>query len=506
MSEEIEIGGLKIPQADWESTSASVQHLLVKLVQANQRLHQENQELRERQQHLEERLNQNSKNSSRPPAKDDLGFKSPKKPTQSKRKRGGQPGHRGHQRFLYEPEDCRLVQDCKPAVCNCCGSALVGEDEAPYRHQVVEIPPVVPEVREYRLHQLTCFHCGCQTRAQLPNEVSQSGYGERVASIVGLLSGRHHQSHQLVQALLCDLFGMFLSIGSINRLRQEVSAALATPVAEAKAYVQQQDVVGSDETGFPQHNGDGNNPQAKRGWLWVLVSPLVYCFEIALSRSQATAKQFIGAAFTGIVTSDRYSAYNWLPLTQRQVCWAHLQRDFVAMSQRPGSAAEIGQALLRRQRRLFRWWHRVRDGTISYERFREAVVLLRRGFQHELATAATLTLGKGEKMPLAKTVRTCRQLLKLEEALWTFVDYPGVEPTNNAAERALRPAVIWRRLSFGSKSQTGSEFVARILTVTTTLKAQQRSVLDFLTQACHAARFGYEPPSLLPDSDVIPIV
>ena len=497
MSEEIEIGGLKIPPADWEAAPASVRQLV-------DQLHQENQALRERLSQLEERLNQNSKNSSRPPSKDALGFQRAKEASKSERKRGGQAGHQGHQRSLYASEDCTTLEDVKPRVCQQCGMALVGEDASPYRHQVVEIPPVVPTVHEYRLHCLSCLHCGSQTRASVPEGVTQSGYGERLASIVGVLSGRHHQSHGLVQALLCDLFGVSLSVGSINRLRQEVSEALAATVGEAKRYVQTQAVIGSDETGFPQHNGDGNNPQAKRGWLWVVVSPLVCFFEIALSRSQATAKQILGVEGRAIVTSDRYGAYTWLPVTQRQVCWAHLQRDFVAISQRSGAAAEIGQALLRRQRRLFRWWHRVRDGTMSDTLFQEAVAHLRRGFHHELSTTAALALGKNEKTPLAKTVRTCRQILKLEEALWTFVDHPGVEPTNNAAERALRPAVIWRRLSFGSKSQAGSEFVARILTVTTTLKAQQRSVLDFLTQACRAARFGHDPPSLLPDSDGIP--
>lgn len=174
------------------------------------------------------------------------------------------------------------------------------------------------------------------------------------------------------------------------------------------------------------------------------------------------------------------------------------------MSQRPGASAAIGQALWRRHRRLFLWWHRVRDGTLSQALFVEAVAYLRRGFQQELASTAALVLGKNEKTPLAKTVRTCRQILKVEAALWTFVVHPNVEPTNNAAERALRPAVIWRRLSFGSKSKAGSEFVARMLTVTTSLKAQNRSVLDFLTQACRAARFGHEPPSLLPDTAQIP--
>ena len=171
------------------------------------------------------------------------------------------------------------------------------------------------------------------------------------------------------------------------------------------------------------------------------------------------------------------------------------------MAERIGASNEIGEALLRRQHRLFRWWHQVRDGTLSREQFIQQVSHLRQGFKADLAEAAALPIEPDEKTPLAKTVRTCRRLLKIEPALWTFVYTPGVEPTNNAAERALRPAVIWRRTSFGTQSQNGSQFVARMLTVTTSLKAQGRNILDFLSQACLAARSGKAPPSLLPQDE-----
>lgn len=232
--------------------------------------------------------------------------------------------------------------------------------------------------------------------------------------------------------------------------------------------------------------------------MWVLVTPLVSFFEVVFSRSQQTAKDLIGESYSGIVTSDRYSAYGWIELARWQVCWAHLKRDLTAMAERIGVSHEIGDALLRRQRRLFRWWHRVRDGTLSRAHFIAQVSHLRKGFQATLTEAAALPIEPDEKSPLAKTVRTCRRLLKVEPALWTFVCIDGVDPTNNAAERALRPAVIWRKTSFGAQSQSGSQFVARLLTVTTSLKAQGRNILDFLTHACLAARTGKESPSLLP--------
>ena len=349
---------------------------------------------------------------------------------------------------------------------------------------------------EYRLHQLSCEACGHLTRAGLPTGASPSGYGERVSAIVVLLSGPYRHSYRQVCALMTDLFGVSLSRGTVGRLRDEMSAALSAPVAAVKAYIHRQPVIHSDETSFPQGNRDGRNPKRTKGGLWVLVTPLVSFFEVVLSRSQQTAKTLIGEVYGGIVISDRYSAYGWIALEQRQVCWAHLKRDLTAMAERTGGSHEIGEALLRRQRRLFRWWHRVRDATLSRDQFIRQVNYLRQGFKTTLEETAALPIAPDEKSPLAKTVRTCRRLLKVEPALWTFVSVVGVEPTNHAAERALRPAVIWRKTSFGAQAQRGSQFVARLMTVTTSLKAKGKNILGFLTQTCLAARTGKEPPSL----------
>ena len=490
MSEEIEIAGIKVPKADWDATPASIQALVIVL---SERLSQ-----------LEEKLNKNSRNSSKPPSAD--GFGKPakgkgkaKQPTRKDAQRDSSKSPR-QVRKLYPIEACKEVHEVIPEVCGGCGGGLSGYDRQAHRHQVIELPPITPTVMEYRLHQLTCECCGESTRARMPAGVSPLGYGERLSAIVAMLSGSYRQSHRQVQALMGDLFNVRVSRGGVGRLRQEMSEAVSAPVAEAKGYVQAQAVKHSDETSFVQGNRDGQNPHKKKGWLWVLATPLVSFFEVVLSRSQATAKALIGENFSGVVNSDRYSAYYWIALNQWQVCWAHLKRDLTAIAERSGVSKEIGEALLSRQKRLFRWWYQVRDGTLSREAFIERVNYLRTGFKAELEATANLSIGKRETTPLARTVRTCRQLLKVEPALWTFVYTPGVEPTNNAAERALRPAVIWRRTSFGSQSQSGSEFVARMLTVTTSLKAQNRSILDFLTQACHAARLGLPPPSLIPQT------
>ena len=225
-------------------------------------------------------------------------------------------------------------------------------------------------------------------------------------------------------------------------------------------------------------------------------------FEIALTRCTQGALNLLGENFRGILNSDRHGAYNWVDLEKRQLCWAHLKREFIKISERPGVSAELGTALVKQQEKLFELWHRVRDGTLSRDDFRELVVEIRSSIKATLTEADSYSIGTREKTPLAKTVRTCRQLLKVEPGMWLFVTTVGVEPTNNAAERAIRPAVIWRRTSFGSQTEAGSNFVARMLTVVTTLKSQKRNVLEFMTQAVVAARGGTTAPSLLPSTNI----
>jgi len=488
----------QIPLVDWEKTPASVQKLVEGMGQQIESLEKQLVDVLALQQQLLEKANRTSKNSSSPPSADPPGFGKKQEKNKSHKKRGGQPGHDGHSRNLYPIEKCCEVHDYHPTTCRSCGESLNGEDTNPYRHQIVEIPPIEPIVIEHRLHQLTCGRCATETRATLPQDVNPSGYGVRVVAIVALLSGVYRNSHRMVQSAASELFGISMSLGTVNRLRQEANDAIANCVDEAKLYVQQQPIVGADETGFNQGNIDGCNPQGRQAWLWVAVTPLVTFFEIALTRCTQAAQNLLGENFAGILNSDRHGAYNWVDLVRRQLCWAHLRREFIKISERPGVSKELGTALVKQQEKLFELWHRVRDGTLSGCDFVELVKDIRSQLKATLTEADNYEITTREKTPLAKTVRTCRQLLKVEPAMWLFVTTHGVEPTNNAAERAIRPAVIWRRTSFGSQTQAGSTFVARMLTVVTTLKSQQRNVLQFLTQAVIAAREDKEVPSLLP--------
>ena len=488
----------EIPPEDWEKTPSSVKKLVEDMVERIENLEKQQAGVLGVQQQLLEKVNRTSKNSSSPPSQDPPGLEKKHLKQPSSKKRGGQPGHEGHSRKLYPVEKCSARYDHQPTRCSCCGESLSGEDTNPYRHQIVEIPPIEPIVIEHRLHQLTCAQCGTNTRATLPTSVNKSGYGVRVVAIVALLSGRYRNSQRMVQSALAELFGVSMSLATINKLRLEASNAISDCVEEAKLYVQQQPVVGADETSFKQGNIDGCNPKQRQAWLWVAVTPLVTFFEIALTRCTQAAKNLLGENFSGILTSDRHGAYNWVEIESRQLCWAHLRREFIKISERPGISQELGTALVKQQEKLFELWHRVRDGTLARCDFVELIQDIRILIKAKLQEAADYQIGAKEKTPLAKTVRTCRQLLKVEPAMWLFVTTIGVEPTNNAAERAIRPAVIWRRTSFGCQTQTGSTFVARMLTVVTTLKSQQRNVLEFLAQAVVAAREGKQAPCLLP--------
>lgn len=458
-----------ISAEDWAATPVAVCGLVTGLLQ--------------RIADLEERLNQTSRNSSKPPASDPPQARPRPQRTPSGRKRGGQPGHPGHGRRLKPITQVDRIVDVKPTSCRACGALLLGDDPHAVRHQVTELPRIKPEVIEYRRHTLTCVACGEHTQAEWPAGMPSGSFGPRVQATVGYLTGRMGLSQRDVEEVMETVFHTDLSLGSVPALEASMSSALVEPVEEAKTYVRQQPVNNLDETGWFE--------QAKHAWLWISATPLVTVFLLIATRSAQGVRQLLGETFQGIVGSDRWSAYNWLAPQRRQLCWAHLKRDFQAFVERGGESARIGQALLKQVERLFSLWYRVRDGAFNRVDFQAEVQPLRARVQELLREGMTVSH--------AKTCRTCANILKLEVALWTFVFVEGVEPTNNSAERPLRRAVLWRRRSFGTQSEDGSRFVERVLTAVTTLRQQKRDVLDYLTEACAAAIQGDKPPSLLPN-------
>jgi transposase len=301
------------------------------------------------------------------------------------------------------------------------------------------------------------------------------------------MTGAYRLSKRMVQTFCADVLGVPVCAGQVCASEAETAAATEPVVRELREYVRSQPA-NVDETGWWQRR--------KRGWLWAVVTRAVTVFTIALSRAGSVARRLIDPSAGQVITTDRYKGYLWLPLRQRQVCWAHLIRDFQAMVDRVSAGSAIGEELLCCAEDLFTWWYRVRDGTLSRSTFQRYVAELRPWVRSRLEAGTTCGC--------AKTAGACQEMLTVEPALWTFVRAEGVEPTNNAAERALRHAVQWRKLSHGTESEVGSRYVANILTVVATCRQQGRNVLEYLTGCCRAAIEGTAPASLLPAGAGVP--
>jgi transposase len=462
-----------ITAEDWQQTPIRVQVRVGELCA-------EVKQLRETVEYLQEIVNRNSQNSSQPPSQDRPDQKPTKEPAGPPRKRGGQPGHRGHRRVLVDDVDEVVIH--KPISCAGCGALLLGDDPAPYRHQVTELPIVKPKVIEHQVHCVNCPRCGHSNRGELPPEVAASWFGPNVISLVGLLMGRYRLSKRQVTHLLAECFGIMMAASTVVNQQQMISQALAAPVAELEPVVKNEPACNIDETSWRQPG------TAKRPWLWTVVTAHITLFRIAPSRSGQIARELLGETYGGVAGTDRCSSYTWLE--RRQLCWSHLVRDFQKILERGGDSYAVGWYLKLQAEYLLMKWARVRDGTLDYFEFLAEFPTIQTQIRHWLTI--------GLKTSSSRTAETCRRLLAADPNLWRFVSVPGLEPTNNSAERALRHPVIWRRNSHGTQSDGGSRFVERILTVVETCRQQQRPVFDFLRDALLAYRTGQPAPSLLP--------
>jgi transposase len=422
--------------------------------------------------HLEAKLNQNSSNSSRPPSSDGPQVKPAPPKTPTGKKRGGQPGHRKHERVILPPD--RVVEH-KPARCRGCATALTGDDPHPILDQVLDLPEKLRHVVHHRRHTLACPCCGVRTTAA-PVPQAASGFGPKLTAAVAYLSGVGRLGKRTIRTLLADLCDIPVSLGSVSKLEGTVSRALAPIHAAAHQSAQGKDA-NVDETGWKQGKA--------KAWLWVAVTSLLSVFLIRPNRNRAAFDALAGPT-PGVLTTDRFPVYTHLRGRRRQVCWAHLRRDFQAMIDRKDAGSQIGKDLLLHADMLFEHWQKVRDGTRT-----------RRWFQRNYGSAVRAEvkalLERGSGLGCAKTAGVCREILAVEGSLWTFARREGVEPTNNAAERAVRHAVCWRKTSYGTDSERGSRFVERMLTVVASCRQQGRGVLEFLVQAVTGQK-----PSLLP--------
>jgi transposase len=431
--------------------------------------------LMERVKLLEERVNLDSNNSSRPPSSNGPGKMNRAQRRASQRQRGAQPGHKGHTRAMLDESEVDRVVDCKPeALCECGG--LIQVLDQPQRHQVFEVPPLRAQVDEYRLYSGRCAGCGKAHAGVLPSGVPKGQMGPRALALVGVLGTRYHLTQRKIRNLLDQLMGLSFSVGAISQAHGKVAAALKAPVAEATASLCQAEALWMDETHYPRE-GIAN-------WVWAAVQPLLAVFAIYPSRARYVILDLIGQNCTAAVTTDRYAGYAFIELERRQVCWAHLLRDFNRIAQRQGLAGRIGQRLLGLGLVMFRKRDRAQLSGAVLD-----------GLQRR--TRAALERGAAQAQ-CSRTANTCANILKLWPALWSFTTHAALVPTNNAAEQALRSLVLKRKISGPTRSLRGDQFLARGFTAHETCLRQGVDLWDFMHQAVHAFIAKTAPPSLMP--------
>jgi len=431
------------------------------------------------------KLNNNSSNSSTPPSANPLGAPKPVVKKKSPRQPGAQPGHPPHLKELLPCERVKDTFEFVPDRCEHCDTALSRRpgpnDPPPTRHQVIELPPVLAIVTEYQGHTRTCPCCGKVTHAPIPREFLVHSVGPRLTATLSYFTGCHGVSKRGVEEIAAAVFDAPIALGTVANLEQEVSAALATPHQEAVAAVRAAEVKHADETGWKL--------AGSLCWLWGAATVGVAAFVIHAQRSAKALATLLGTEIHGILCSDRWGVYDQVPAERRQICWAHLKRDFQKIVDHGGPSAQVGRQGLKLVKRVFAAWHAFGDGRVTRKQLAKELAPVIRRMNRVLIEGL---LGDDPKVETF-----CDNVLALEPALWTFVTTGGVEPTNNLMERLLRRAVLWRKRSFGCWSEGGCRFVERILTAVQTRRLQGKNVLDYLHDALVAHRAGTVCPKLI---------
>jgi transposase len=427
---------------------------------------------------LREKVNINSNNSSLPPSRD---IKKKKKiKAKSGRKQGGQPGHKAHQQIIIPPEQITEIIDCNPAnICDCGG--FIKLNGKVHKHQVFEIPIPKYEVIEYRIYKGCCDSCYQNHEGRLPPGVNWKGFGPRAHAMISLLTSKYRLSKRLAKNWFHDVYAMPICVGSVSNIENTVSKSLESAHQEIADLIRKEKIVNVDETGHKENN--------KNGWCWITSTMKYSCFFLRRSRGKKVAKEIIGPLEDRIMITDRYSAYNYLPDRNHQVCWAHLKRDFQKISEREGEAGLIGQNLLKAYEKIFGF---LKTEFMSHLSFTKSQRRRLRYFKNKMLKWLRIGSYSGH----AQTMRTCKNILYFSGSLWHFFEVSGVQPTNNHAEQQLRPLVISKKLTFGTQSERGSRFIERIFTVTTTCKQQKRDTLGFILESIQKFFLGLKGPSL----------
>jgi transposase len=432
---------------------------------------------------LERRLDRSSRNSSQPPSVDPPGASPRRGKDSSGRRQGGQPGHQGKGRPLLPAWAVDEVVDHWPDRCDCGHEFAQDELVAvgdPVRHQVEELPPITVTVTEHRCQRMRCPGCGRRRRAKLPSEIAASSFGPRLQAAVATLSVRNRISRRDVVELCEQLYGSRISTGTVEAILARIADALAEPCDDLLARLRAGAAVHMDETGW--------RTAGQRRALWGIFDERHAYLHVAVDRHEDHAKSLL-ADTRAIVTTDRWWAYSHLPLARRQICWAHLARDFKAHAEGMTCEKEFGEHGQRICERVFWAWE-----IYQHTHDRGELQLTIRQLQREFKPIIRRYAGKSPRYKYCRGM--ARNLLKAWPALWTFARHQGVEPTNNHAERALRSAVIYRKLSLGSQSPAGEQRVARLLSAHTTCRLQRRPLHTYLADAIAAHNRGDPAPLL----------
>jgi transposase len=435
----------------------------------------------ERLEKLERRLGQNSRNSSLAPSSDR--GQAPKRPVRKRsgRKQGGQPGHEGCSRELIDEPDETVEH--RPARCRKCGRELGGEERTvgrALRHQVIELPDTVVVTTEHQLLKVCCPGCRTHTRAELPVGVETGAFGPRLRATVVMLAVML-MSRRATLTLLSDMFGVRISLGSIDNILKQASDALAAPWEAVKRAVQAADVANADETSWAR--------AGQRLWLWAALSATAACYRIDSTRARSAARELLGD-FDGLLVSDRYGVYDFIDPERRQVCLSHLARNFQAFAERPGAPGRHGQTIKSLIDEAIRADTQARrDGH---------ALAWHEGPLHDIHDRLMDAVEAGERSHTPDLARLCAKILDIWPTLWNFTDHDTAEATNNRAERALRHAVLWRKTSNGTQTDAGERFVERILSIRETCRLNQQPLHPYLVDV-HTARLTGQPiPTPLP--------
>jgi transposase len=455
-----------------ERLEARVEHLTARVARQEERIAQ-----------LERQVKRSSRNSSQPPSADPPGAPPRRGKDPSGRGRGAQPGHEGKGRELLPTSAVDEVVVHWPTRCDCGHEFATDELVAvgrPVRQQVEELPRLPVTVTEHQCPRVRCPACGRRERAALPADVAASAFGPRFHAVVAVLSVRNRVSRRDVVELCEQLFGARISSGTVDAILTRVADALEDSDADLLERVRAGKALNMDETGW--------RTAGERRALWGAFTDRHAIVRVRTDRHEDHAKELL--ADTGaIVTSDRWWAYAHLPIKRRQICWAHLRRDFKAHAEGLDAEKAFGEHGLRVCEELF-WSWEIFQHTRDRQELKRRIRALRREFKPILVTYA------GKQARYRYTRGMARNLLKIWPALWTFADHKGVRPTNNHAERALRGSVIYRQLSLGSQSDHGERRIERLLSIHTTCRLQRRALHDYLIDALTAHSRGDPAPLL----------